>query len=493
MALTRFKRSLRWVRFGVRSLTHTLHLPPAQAELYDGPHPGWLRDVLVKLPNLQSLVVSQLPFFDHASLLALREHSNGATLDDSPRPTYALRLLIATQCTNTTQRSLADALNALPHLVFLDLSRTLGARDPGVLSKLRHMASLQILKLSGIQLRDNDMAVLAESIGVRVRSLDVRDNFLTDKSVRILLHSCLKSVDTSNSGGRLRHRGLSGAADEDWPPGILKPDPAVLDEFRDESFDKRYLERLTHGLVSRLPSEDQAHAGITHLYIANNQLSVEGLSSLVKSTGLHVLDAGAVDTSRLFHRTALSSGALPPNLHIPRFDLPGAEKLTPILAKCAWKNLTSLRIGHTVVTKWTTLKGEEPEPEPEPKPDIYELSSDSARHELDVASPTYELPGDQNERCELPGDPVHFVLSPAVGTKPEDQVPRAPPQVDRGSIYAPAIVADVDEGVDVDIPVVTATGLIPPAQAINGVQSLELKALIQVIMNPFRGVRRVPH
>ncbi|KAL9582931.1 MAG: hypothetical protein Q9203_005285 [Teloschistes exilis] len=475
VALTRFKRSLKWVRYGVRSLTHTLHLPPAQAELYDGPHPGWLRDVLLKLPNLQSLVVSQLPFFDHASLLALRTPStyNGEGEGNKQPSSFALRLLIATQCANTTQRSLGDALIAFPNLVFLDLSRTLGARDPKVLSKLRAMSSLQILKLSGIQLRDADVVILADAIGFKIRSLDVRDNFLTDNSVRTLLHWCLKTLDKPNHASASRPRGLSGAAEEDWPSGILKPDPAVLDEFRDESFDERYLKRLTQGLVSRMPSEDQAHAGVTHLYIADNRLTIEGLSSLVKSSSLHVLDAGTVDTTRLFHRSALSSSTLPSDLQIPRFGLPGAEKLTPVLAKHSRENLTSLRINHTIVTKRATLKAEQPGPEPE----IFELSSDSARNELETPAPSYELPDDQAVRFELAGDPVHFVLSPAIGPKPEDEQPVNRRQTHRTSIYAPEVAVDPEEAEEDEVPVLTATGLSPDAQSMNGVRSPKMECL----------------
>ncbi|KAI4204269.1 MAG: hypothetical protein LQ350_001249 [Teloschistes chrysophthalmus] len=473
VALTRFKRSLKWVRYGVRSLTHTLHLPPAQAELYDGPHPGWLRDVLLKLPNLQSLVVSQLPFFDHASLLALRTPSTNNDEGDKRPSSFPLRLLIATQCANTTQRSLGDALTAFSNLVFLDLSRTLGARDPKVLSKLRSMSSLQILKLSGIQLRDADVVTLADAIGFKIRSLDVRDNFLTDNSVRTLLHRCLKTLGGSDHATASRPRGLSGAAEEDWPSGILKPDPAVLDEFRDESFDERYLKRLTQGLVSRMPSEDQAHDGVTHLYIADNRLTIEGLSSLVKSSSLHVLDAGTVDTTRLFHRSALSSSTLPSDLQIPRFGLPGAEKLTPVLAKHSRDKLTSLRINHTIVTRWATLKAEEPGPEPE----VFELSSNTARNELETPAPSYELPDDQSVRFELAGDSVHFVLSPAMGPKPEDEQPVDLRQAHCTSIYAPEVAVNPEEAVEDEVPVLTATGLSPDAQAMNGIRSPKMEGL----------------
>lgn len=463
MALTRFKRSLTWVRPTVTSLTHTLHLPPAQADLYDAPRREWLRNVLERLPNLQSLLVSQLPFFDHASLLALRNSCNPSPVDDEKQPSFRLRLLIATQCTNTTPRSLADAFLAFPHLVFLDLSRTLGARDAAVLSKLGHMTSLQILKLSGIQLRDEDVRVLSDAISIRFRSLDVRNNLLTDNAVRTLLQSCFLVADKPEDARGRRPGDLSGAAEEDWPSGVLKPDPAVLDEFRDESFDVRYLRRLTQGVVSRLPSEDQAHAGITHLYISNNHLTVDGLSSLIRSGRLHVLDAGTVDTARVVDRPSSSASAQATNLRSRSFGLPGAEKLTSVLAKCASKNLTSLRVDHRLVTKSTITKADKA------KPDLHELSSDGALRELPMSSPVYELARRSNERFEMPGDPVQTVLSTSA-----DQDPETSSQITRdgkSSFQAMDRQHKIVEEEDIGNPIMTATGLGPAAQATNGTQS----------------------
>lgn len=438
----------------------------------------------MKLPNLQSLLVSQLPFFDHVSLLALRTCSNAIPEGDERRPSFPLRLLIATQCTNTTQKSLADALLAFPHLVFLDLSRTLGARDAAVLSKLRHMTSLQILKLCGIQLRDDDVGVLADAIGIRVRSLDVRNNLLTDNAVRTLLQSCFLVADKPDDAGGRRPGEVSGAAEEDWPSGVLKPDPALLDEFRDESFDMRYLRRLTNGLVSRMPSEDQAHAGITHLYISDNRLTVEGLSSLIKSGRLHVLDAGAVDTARGFHRPSSSTSSRATSFHGPALGLPGGEKLTVALAKYGFKNLTSLRVDHSVVTKSTIIKEEKSKPElcelssdaglqelPVSSP-ANELSASSPAYELPVSSPAYEPPQDSIERVELPGDPVHVVLSPPV-PKPENQGTRALSNIRRDGAFGSEVISGQNEKLEekVETPVLTATGLGPAAQAINGIKS----------------------
>ncbi|KAI4182686.1 MAG: hypothetical protein LQ346_006522 [Caloplaca aetnensis] len=459
-------RSLKRVGATVKGLTHTLHLPPAQADIYDGPHPEWLRDVLVRLPNFQSLVVSRLPFFDHACLLSLLSDRNDASVAENARSSFNLRLLIANQCANTTPRSLADGLIAFPHLVFLDLSRTLGARDAGVLSKLRHMDSLQILKLCGIQLRDDDIEILADAIGIRVRSLDICSNSLTDHSLRTLLHSCVRlPVDASPAHGT-GPRSLSGAADDDWPSDILKPDPAVLDEFRDESFDERYLRRLTNGLVNRLPSEDQSYSGITHLYIADNRLTVEGVASLIKSTRLHVLDAGTVDSARHVHRSspAFPSSTLDHKGH--QLGLPGAETLPPILAKYAHKNLTSLRIDHSVVTQCTFSREDEKETS------IRELDTGTHR-ELDIAPPVYELPDYPGERLELPGDSSYFIATPDVRITPEDTEPLPPQQVRRNGIDALEVTfQDHKEAVE-DVPVTTATGMEPVAQSSKTLPSLE--------------------
>ena len=57
VALVRFKRTLAWARQSTRELTHTVHLPPAHAEIYDGPHADWLRELLERLPRLQSLIL----------------------------------------------------------------------------------------------------------------------------------------------------------------------------------------------------------------------------------------------------------------------------------------------------------------------------------------------------------------------------------------------------------------------------------------------------
>ena len=449
----------------MRELTHTLHLPPAQSELYDGPHPEWLRDVLEQLPNLQSLVVSQLPFFDHQSLQALRHCSDvGQQRAWNTSPAFALRLLIAAKCRNTTSTSLSEALIHFPNLVFLDLSNTTGVRDPTVLSKLQYMPNLQILKLRQVNLRDEDIQIVAKTIGVRGRSLDLRGNFLTDVAAKILLAFCFRGteVDDGLIGGVLRTP--SAFSLDDWPSGLARPDPNLLDDFRSDALDEHFVKQLSNPTVTRLPSEDLPLSGITHLYISDNLLTEKGLSSLIKSERLFVLDAGVVRPARYFEKSTIQS--VSPTLS-PSFteDSRGMEKLTPFLGKYSSQKMTSLRIHHAVVTQATPFEGDDIHQV------FHELSSEDARYELDVAEPISELANEEpRERYELPEDSAHFVVTPAVGQRPSLGEGDRMSSISRGGAFAPEVV-DPESDIN-DATILSATGLAYSAQAVNGVNGV---------------------
>ena len=433
--------------------------------------------MLEELPKLQSLIVSRLPFFDHMALLALRNPSHGrrASLGDSL--SLSLRLLNASYCQNTTSSGLVEALKHFPNLAFLDLSNTLAARDRIVLTTLRNLPLIQVLKLRNIHLKDEDIEILADSIGIRVRSLEVQGNHLTDHSVRTLLSKCFQVDDQSNGLSDNRPNPSSNLALEDWPAGFVRPDPAVLDEFKDESYDERFIRRLTRGIVSRLPYEDLPHSGITHLHIADNNLTVEGIAALVMSKKLYVLDAGTVNTGKTVNDPS-SEASLIDARHI-RF--PGAEKLTPVLAKCG-ERMTSLRLHHAVVTENTPPKDENSALA------MCELGTDTVKQELegavpseldavvyemDATPPLYEIDnGEARPRYELPGDSTYVMISPSIGKKPSLREEESRPQPRRGSAFAPEVI-EAEESKDDESPVLTATGLGPMAQAVNGVTSLE--------------------
>lgn len=420
MALTRFKRTLRRARLSVRQLTHTLHLPPALSEIYGGPNAFWLRDVLENLPTLQSLIVSRLPFFDHHSLNALRHASSvrrPSLESEDERPQYGLKLLLAEREPNTTSAGLREALFHFPHLVYLDLSYTSPARDASVLAALANLWDLQVLKLRGIGLHDGEAEVLANAIGIRVRVLDLRENHLTDMAVRSLMQACFLPPDRLPTSSNMNTRQI-----EDWPGGMAPgPDFLSLDSLRSQDLDRELLKQLTHPLTGRLAFEDIPHKGLTHLYIADNNLSVEGLSSLLKSARLHVLDGGSIDAVKTISRTkSLSS----PTGYQDEVRFPGAEKLVPVLGTYASHNLTYLRVSHAVVTE--IMQAKEAIPSLVSAVELASVGASvfeapaAARYALELPSENdaiFELPAEVAvPKSELPGDCVHFALSPPVNT-----------------------------------------------------------------------------
>ncbi len=451
VALTRFKRTLQTARLLVRSLTHTVHLPPAHAEIYNGPHADWLRDILERLPNLQSLIVRGLPFFDHSALQALKyKRPKNQDEDGIPPgiielpasaglsfarpadfiPSFGLRLLDASRCPNVTSNSLAQGLGRFEGLLYLDLSFTYPARDPVVLRTLRRFTGLQVLKVRGISLTDESLTVLAPAIARRVRSLDLRDNQISDRGVRTLLEECFTIGDSSTleSGQR--------------SPALLPyMGSEMLEIYQGEDFESFLRSAFTGRFVGRLAIEDAPEGGITHLYASGNYLTVEGVSGLIRSGRLHVLDVQSVKSALRRHLSNASYRSDEDDM-----DIPGVEKLTPIMSKCVTNTLTFLRMEHSLVTKDTPqLHADEVIQGRVELADtaLPDLPRDAA--EIDgsaVHVEAVELPTIQTPKYELAGDPMQFVVSPAVNDAHhhvEDEESQYD-HVRRGSAFAPEVV-----------------------------------------------------
>ncbi|KAJ6096047.1 hypothetical protein N7486_006793 [Penicillium sp. IBT 16267x] len=441
VALTRFRRTLKYARREVRALTHTLHLPPALSEIYDGPRPTWLRDILEYLPCLQSLMVSRLPFFDHNCMIALRS---------SKSPQYMIRLLLADHEPNTTSAGLAETLLRFPLLTYLDFSYTTSARDPGVLSSLSQLEHLQVLKLRGIGLKDPDAEFLANAIGKRVRVLDLRNNMLTDMAVRSLLQASFLSPNQQPQQPRhLRRTGTS-------------PDPVIGSALRGigSSFltspylDEQYLKFLAsqvtrHPWVDYLPS-----VGITHLYIANNSISVEGVAALLASSNLYALDIGTVKSADIIHKQAQS---------LNHWKCPGAEKLVPLLGKIAGDKLTYFRAHHAVLTAEPPLKDFGLTSEFLPELGISEVVSPEAELDASEEARIYELPEEEAPIYELPEEeaPIYELadtsLAESRSTVASTMTVRnqkmtalyqdePSPTARRGSAFAPEVVQTMPNG-----------------------------------------------
>ncbi|GCB22232.1 hypothetical protein AAWM_05117 [Aspergillus awamori] len=436
VALTRFRRTLKYARLKVRMLTHTLHLPPALSEIYGGPRPEWLKEILDALPCLQSLMVSKLPFFDHNAMTALSRSSPFGETDTASQ-TYNVRLLLADSEPNATSHGIAETLLRFPELIYLDLSYTTPARDRMVLSSLSQLENLQVLKLRGIGLKDNDAEFLANAIGRRVRFLDLRNNLLTDMSIRSLLQACFLPPGAEDRLQRATLASLGSLAHSPQSRPLLA-DRRLL---RTPLLDEQILKALTQSLTGRSWVEDLSHAGITHLYIAENPISVEGAASLLFSSRLHALDVGTVDTIESIGRSQNSLASPQEDTH----KLPGAEKLIPILGSVAKGNLTYLRAHHAVCTvdapsrETSTADMLLPELPAETESEVRLVAELGTNHEI------YELPSNEAPIFELPGSPVpqspDWPTQPAGrGRKPNVYEDEPLPDLRRGSVFAPEVI-----------------------------------------------------
>ncbi|KAF2454703.1 hypothetical protein BDY21DRAFT_291008 [Lineolata rhizophorae] len=439
VALTRFRRTLSWARPSVRELTHTLHLPPAHAEIYGGPHAEWLRDMLERLPRLQSLLVDELPFFDHACLTALRHASRARQREARSAPpgevpVFPLRLLDAARCFNATSTGLAEALRHFPALMSLDLSGTSAARNESVLRGLRSLSGLRILKLRGLGLRDEDLRTLAAAIGTRVRSLDVRDNQLTDESAGVLLETCLAGRSDRLTPGQNQQPTASSPA---LDPRLGQD---LLDIYESEDLDQRLRKKLIRDFVGRLAIEDGQQSGITHLYISKNLFTVAGVSRLLGSKRLHVLDVGTLPPVLGRVRRLLEPG----HRETANFATPGAEQLIPVIASSDMSKFRYLRFNYAIVTEDAPLSSEFGPAPAEVEGDLGRSTKprNVDTYELDATPMAAELEPESEPRYELPGDPVPpsampSRAKPSVARNMDEPV--CPP-VRRGSIYAPEVV-----------------------------------------------------
>jgi hypothetical protein len=347
-------------------------------------------------------MVNGLPFFDHASLLALR-HSSSWWRSTHPHqfPVFGLRLLDASGCTNATSLGLAEALPHFPDLVSLDLSRTPAAKDHAVLSRLKYLRNLRVLNLAGLGLKDTEFSIIAPAIGTRVRSLDVSDNHLTDVSARLLLEYCLKETVIR---AHVTHTRLS-------PVDIDHLDNN-LDFFESEDLVSHLRKTLTKGFVGSLAIEEARDIGITHLYLSKNAVTVEGVSGLLRSQRLRVLDVGVLPA-------ALPGSAY----YLPEdsVDLPGVAKMTPVLSEYASAKLKYLRINYEIITKDAPIKAV-PSPRAELSGDVgrytpldaFELEApEMPIFELDCTHASIsELPGDSSYSVGLSGDSSYLVEIP---------------------------------------------------------------------------------
>lgn len=365
---------------------------------------------------------------------------------------------------------LAEALSHFPDLVSLDLSGTIAARDEAVLSALKQLRNLRVLRLRSLGLRDADFSIIAPAIGVRTRSLDLSDNHLTDCSARLLLEHCLKDQSYESHPTR-----------SPLPPVRHGRPASEVEDFATEDLGSHLRRKLTQGFVGSLAIEEARNTGITHLYLSNNSITVEGISGLLRSKRLQILDIGTLAVTL---RNRLSFAGSDEN----DLPLPGIGKLTPILAQYASEKLAYLRVNHTIITEDCPVETA-PSPRAELCGDFGVYIADGAQElpaleppqpELDaIETVVYELPGDLVQPTELPAATPGHLSSQILRTdlrKPSHPLASSLPEIKRDASYAPEPVNPTDSPQDLISPISDTYGTLSPFSA-----SFETGAIVSPI------------
>jgi hypothetical protein len=140
---------------------------------------------------------------------------------------------------------------------------------------------------------------------------------------------------------------------------------------------ERYVARhLTNGLDGHILMDEGLPTTFTHLYLAGNYLTIEGLSRILNYPSLQLVDCGSMNLSQRPEMPTPSSPGAESRILSNHWDI---ERLSPALFMHAFRNLRSLRIHHSLITSYP-FSGRE---ELAPSEHCFELHSEDLRFELD--------------------------------------------------------------------------------------------------------------
>ncbi|KAH7342477.1 hypothetical protein BKA65DRAFT_400917 [Rhexocercosporidium sp. MPI-PUGE-AT-0058] len=216
---------------------------------------------------------------------------NNAYFYDESCPRYSTKpLLLSVSGSVLLDSSSVLEAEYLSNLMYLDISGTYHAA--AAIASLAHyeFGNLRVLKMRNMRLTKLPRFVLA--LGLRLWSLDVSSNLLTDNDIDALILYCIKPAIRRPEPLPLP---VSDAVFFDFPPGYQ-----VHGDVQDE-MPARRPDIATLFIQAMTSSQDAASnpmyslTGLTQLYIANNKLTANGTRLLLGTTNrLQVLDLGAM-------------------------------------------------------------------------------------------------------------------------------------------------------------------------------------------------------
>lgn len=335
---------------------------------------SWQRAVTL-LPNVKAILLDGHVDIDHAALIGSRS--------DVLRLNH-LRLLSIKDCSY----HLPTVFFSTPHLqtlVYLDISRL-----PGSLSSLLHpgiLPALRILKARDRELDDSALHALITHFGLRLWSLDVSNNKISDVSIQTLRDWCLpvsqlREIEhmlvegkvIPHGGGTPDYGPFLSIQESDFSESFSHPERYFVDApayTKDvgASIQEHHIHRLDGSTMIRKDSADaakdvlchedadhvrideyQTSNGTTHLRLSHNRISALGIQKLLRISNGHIEDL-TCDDMPLLPNGGSYCKAWPSDVH-----LDGILGATSFFRPVFSSNLRVLRIHHSLVTNIPTLR-----------------------------------------------------------------------------------------------------------------------------------------
>lgn len=283
----------------------------------------------------------------------------------SSESTFRPVLLSATGCSQLFIPMFISAQDSSTNLLYLDISWT--KQKPEDLLILAIPPQLKILKVRGLSLRTKDIAHLLYKLKLRLFSLDMSYNYLTDDVIPLLLaNNFLPSLQQrpetlpKTDGDQPTH---TSRYLEDAPAYRERADPSEEQEnaiaegrihLRADNVDGVFTHLLENEHMKFIrgphwlpPAGDtlMQQTGLTHLYLSNNRLTSHALEVLLSGTNrLQLLDFGSAEQP---HHQVVSKYK-----SVLAYNQADTLKL---LKPSISQRLESLRVHHSVVTQTPTL------------------------------------------------------------------------------------------------------------------------------------------
>jgi hypothetical protein len=294
--------------------------------------------------NLRFLVINNMGHFDYEypEDTEIRQPIEDASL-----------LLFSSAGTPFLDYSLLISTPILHNAMYLDLSNTSPTQGWSALLSSHAFVNLRILKLRSLRLTDQNLQI--PRAGLRLWSLDLRDNSLTDLTIDILLEDCFAEKIKPPSFLREMSdeilyedpptyytRDESDPSYPAWRANVpMRPDTS--DTFI--AYMKQHADLKSHS-SQVLPDNDliRKGTGLTHLYLSDNRFTSVGVRKLLESTNrLQVLDVGTVRANPSWeyvipHTTPFCQPNTSPSLHLQ-----------------TGTRMETLRIHHSIITATPTI------------------------------------------------------------------------------------------------------------------------------------------